>query len=232
MKCRVGTSGWNYDDFTGVLYEKKTKSRDRLAEYSGKFQCVEINSTFYRIFKKSVFEKWAERTPPGFIFTAKLNHLLDELTNWFFGNISGLGKKLKVILIQLPPKLKFDEKKANAFLMKIRGSAPCPLTIEPRHPSWFTDTFYKIIRKMRIPLCIADTGGKYPTEFLVTGGFSYARLHGPKKLYASRYTLNQLKNWKEKIEKLKRRENYIFFDNTFSGFAVKNALQFKRLCNS
>ncbi len=237
MKYLVGTSGWNYDDFENILYRGAKKNR--LKEYAEEFGCVEINSTFYRIFPKSVFEKWARETPKNFVFTAKLNRLFthrgslnskDNLAEWFFGNITGLGKKLKAILIQLPPSLKFDRRESDAFLRKIKKFSDVFLAVEPRHKSWFTESFYEILKKHKIALCAADTGGKYPTDFLKSAPFSYMRLHGPRELYASCYNKKELLKWKKQIEKLKTTLNFVFFDNTFSGFAVKNARLFKKIC--
>ncbi|MCD6412523.1 MAG: DUF72 domain-containing protein [Elusimicrobia bacterium] len=236
MKFFVGTSGWNYDDFENILY--KGSKKNRLKEYADEFGCIEINSSFYRIFKKSVFEKWAEITPVNFIFTAKLNRLFthrgglkssDNLVDWFFESVSGLGKKLKAILIQLPPSLKFEQKKTADFLKKIEAASPVPLAIEPRHTTWFTGEFYRILKKLKIALCAADTGGKFPTSLVKTANFSYARLHGPRKLYASFYSRKELEMWKKRIEKIGAEKNFVFFDNTMSGFAVKNARMFRKL---
>jgi len=234
----VGTSGWNYPDFDGIIYKT---NENKLIQYSRIFDTVEINASFYRIFKKSVFENWKKITPQNFTFTAKLSKLFthrgglkfdNNLLDWFFGNIKGLGKKLKVILVQLPPKLVYKEDEFKKFSDAILKYSSYKIAIEPRHPSWFVQNFFKQIEKRNIALCIADTGGKYPTSFKATADFTYFRLHGPGKLYASNYTTKGLQKWAEKVKNFKKTENYIYFDNTMNGYAAKNAIAFKKLLNA
>ena len=234
----IGISGWNYDDFNGIFYPDDLKERDRLEFYTQKFNAVEINASFYRIFKKVVFENWYKRTPEDFVFTAKLNRQFthkgglkyyENLCEWFFDAISGLKEKLKVILIQLPPRLKFNKNEFLKFIKRIVKYTDKKFAIEPRNESWFKKEVYSILKDYNIALCLANTGGRYPEVCKKTADFSYTRLHGPKELYASQYSLSQLKEYKKKIDELKCKENYIFFDNTAYGYAVKNAFQFQKL---
>ena len=44
----VGTQGWSYDQWEGVVYPPGTRPRDRLAHYARRFSFVECDSTFYR----------------------------------------------------------------------------------------------------------------------------------------------------------------------------------------
>src|SRR4051794_3759944 len=87
---RIGTSGWNYPagkgTWNGIFYPAKPgrgkrergttgkSSRfDELAFYAEHFDTVEINTTFYGQPKAEVARTWAERTPPAFEFSLKLN---------------------------------------------------------------------------------------------------------------------------------------------------------------
>ncbi len=237
-KWHVGTSGWNYDDFNGIFYPESLSSRDRLEFYSQKFNIVEINSSFYRIFKKDIWTGWAKKTPADFKFTAKINRQFthrgglkesDDLSLWFFSSISGLSDKLKVILIQLPPKLKFDGDTLENFLKTVKKYTDKKFALEARNPTWFQKDTYKILCKYNVAFCLANTGGKYPEEAVATADFTYTRLHGPGEIYSSIYTREQLENYKKKIETLNGKENYIFFDNTAYGYAVKNCIQFRKL---
>lgn len=234
----IGTSGWNYDDFNEIFYPEGLNSRKRLEFYSQKLDIVEINSSFYRIFKKDIFTNWAKKTPPDFAFTAKINRQFThrggikkskDLCEWFFSSVSGLSDKLKVILIQLPPRLKFDGNVLENFLKTVIKYTDKKFALEARNPTWFVQDAYEILCKYNVAFCLADTGGKYPEQAVKTADFTYTRLHGPGELYSSIYTLQQLKNYKKKIEELKGKENYIFFDNTAYGYAVKNCIQFQKL---
>ena len=46
--ARVGTSGWSYDHWNGVLYRPGLPARDRLGRYVEVFDTVELNASFYR----------------------------------------------------------------------------------------------------------------------------------------------------------------------------------------
>src|SRR3712207_8423707 len=48
LSVHVGTSGWSYDHWDGVLYPPGTPPRDRLAHYVRRFGTVELNASFYR----------------------------------------------------------------------------------------------------------------------------------------------------------------------------------------
>ena len=60
--------------------------------------------------------------------------------------------------------------------------------------------------------------------------FIYIRLHDSKKLYASEYTEDELKDWAAKIKKWGQ-DTYVYFDNDFKGYAPRNALRLKELLN-
>ena len=58
--------------------------------------------------------------------------------------------------------------------------------------------------------------------------FIYIRLHDSKKLYASEYTEDELKDWAAKIKKWDR-DTYVYFNNDYMGYAPTNALRLKDL---
>jgi uncharacterized protein YecE (DUF72 family) len=67
----VGTSGWRYDHWDGVLYPPGTPRRDRLAHYVRRFVTVELNASFYRWPRAATFTPWRRRLPPGFQLSVK-----------------------------------------------------------------------------------------------------------------------------------------------------------------
>jgi uncharacterized protein YecE (DUF72 family) len=68
MDVNVGTSGWSYDHWEGVLYPPGIPARDRLWAYSRQFQTGELNASFYRWPRQSSFAGWRRRLPDGFQF--------------------------------------------------------------------------------------------------------------------------------------------------------------------
>ncbi len=78
MSVLIGTSGWSYDHWVGVLYPKSATSLGRLDAYARHFRTVEVNNTFYRWPRDEVFSTWRERSPAGFVFSAKASRGLTQ----------------------------------------------------------------------------------------------------------------------------------------------------------
>ena len=84
------------------------------------------------------------------------------------------------------------------------------------------------MHQYNLAFCISDTAGRYPFQEAVTADFVYIRLHGSGALYASDYTEEELRGWAQKI-KTWDRETFLYFDNDFNGYAVKNAVRLKEM---
>ena len=234
-ELRIGTSGWTYDHWKKLFYPENLPKSRRLEYYGKHFDTVELNATFYRLPKPKTFENWKRRTPDYFLWAVKANKYIThtkrlkepvEALERFYAAASGLEKKLGPILFQLPPSLSFDEKEFNNFCQSLNPSQRH--TLEVRHPSWISDRLFSILKKFNIALCIADTAGRYPYHEVVTADFLYIRLHGSKKLYASEYSEGELQAWAEKITGWGK-DTYLYFDNDFGGYAVKNAKRLKKI---
>jgi len=61
----VGTSGFSYRDWTGILYPDWMPARDWFHYYATRFNAVEINLTFYRPPTAKMLERWKESVPPN-----------------------------------------------------------------------------------------------------------------------------------------------------------------------
>ncbi len=61
----IGTSGWQYDHWTGPFYPEDISQDDFLADYSERFQTVEINNSFYRVPEKKTLSRWGQKVPEG-----------------------------------------------------------------------------------------------------------------------------------------------------------------------
>jgi uncharacterized protein YecE (DUF72 family) len=73
---RLGTSSWSSEDWVGTFYPPGTPPADFLPEYAKHFDTVEVDSTFYRSPSRSMVKNWRERTPPGFVFAAKVPQVI------------------------------------------------------------------------------------------------------------------------------------------------------------
>jgi uncharacterized protein YecE (DUF72 family) len=105
---------------------------------------------------------------------------------------------------------------------------------EVRHPSYFCDEFYDLLRSYGHAFVIADTAGKFGYAEAVTSDFVYVRLHGSSALYASDYTDEELAAWADRIETWTRdgRDVYVYFDNDAKVHAPYNAMQLQDLVDS
>jgi uncharacterized protein YecE (DUF72 family) len=72
----LGTSGWSYRYWVEIFYPKDLKPDIYLEYYITKFDCVELNSSFYHVPLKTTVAKWMIRTPESFRFCTKLNRYI------------------------------------------------------------------------------------------------------------------------------------------------------------
>lgn len=237
MKYYIGTSGWSYSSFRGVLYPEGLKSKDWLMFYAERFNTVEINATFYRTPRKSTFEKWYAETPKDFVFSVKahksITHVkrlkdVDEELKTFFKSIEPLKEKGRVILFQLPPSLTFSKEVLEEFLAKLPSGYKH--VVEIRNKSFHNEEFFELLRKRGVCLCFSDFGGRYPSWVeVMTANFLYIRMHGRERVYFSNYTEEELKELSQTIKRFNAEEVYVYFDNTGLGYAVPNALRLREI---
>ena len=161
MKIYVGSLGWSYPDWKGVLYPRNSVSSDWLYYYSKFFDYVEIDHTFYHTPDPQVVKKWSKITPPDFRFTIKFpraithsRRLADIRTNHlnnFFSAMSHLSSKNLSFLIQLPPSFIFGENAQGLKDLKDFASILDSTSnkhryaIEFRDRSWFNDQTYYVL---------------------------------------------------------------------------------------
>lgn len=76
---RVGICSWTDPSLleAGTFYPRRDMSAEaRLRFYASVFDTVEVNATYYAIPDPRTVHRWAERTPPGFLFHVKAWSLL------------------------------------------------------------------------------------------------------------------------------------------------------------
>jgi len=229
----IGTSGWSYDHWQGVLYPPGLPLRDRLAYYVQHFQTVEVNSTFYRWPADGIFASWHRRVPDTFLLTVKaprgLTHAarLYAPENWLAHISRGLqylGRKRGVLLLQTPPDMAYDHARLAYFLQQVPQWLK--VAVEFRHPSWHREEVWALLEQHRAAYCVMS-GAQLPCLLRATAPFVYVRLHGPDphQLYAGCYSDEQLRWWAERIQEWTEmgREVFVYFNNDGDGNAVRNA---------
>jgi uncharacterized protein YecE (DUF72 family) len=237
----IGTSGWAYAHWRGCFYPDDLPPARWLEFYSRRFRTVEVNVTFYRMPRERTVRTWRDATPEDFIFSVKMNrrithrHRLDDAEDAleaFLTMLSGFGRKLGVVLIQLPPSMRFDRDRAERFFERLRRKSPdVRYALEPRHRTWLQQEASDLLRQYAIAFCQADSGGRYPSVEAVTAPFVYLRFHGPGALYASAYDEEQLRAVAQKMRAWRDRglDVYAYFNNDFHGYAIANARRLSEL---
>lgn len=241
MQFLVGTAGWTVPGqhlplFPGVDEGAK---RSHLERYAGRLRCVEINSSFHRPHRRATWERWAAATPGDFRFAVKapkaVTHIA-KLVNCggalleFFDAVRGLGEKLGPVLIQLPPKLAFDESVVHEFLTTLRELHPGSVVVEPRHASWFTASADGLLRSFQVARVAADPpkGSELAAQPGGWRGLFYWRLHGAPHTYYSEYDDQWLRAFAERLRLAaggsEANATWVIFDNTGLGHAAGNAI--------
>jgi len=139
------------------------------------------------------------------------------------------------VLIQLNPGMTYDISLICKFFNLLREKyGQYRFAVEVRNKSWINDDFFNLLSQYEIAFVIADSGSRYPYYETVTTDFVYIRFHGRKHLYASDYNDSVLWEFGEKINKWlsESKTVWIFFNNDYHGFAVKNAMKLNEIIHS
>jgi uncharacterized protein YecE (DUF72 family) len=217
MTLHVGTSGFSYPEWKGTFYPEKIKAADMLRFYAERLGTVEMNNTFYRMPTPQVVSGWAQQVPGSFRFVLKapqrITHFqrldaIEESLTFFLNAAVALGERLGPLLFQLPPNMKKDLGRLDAFLAQVPPNLR--LAMEYRHESWFDDEVYDRLRAKRAALCIADTD-EGDTPLVSTAPFGYLRLRRVE------YTDDELRAWREKIAAQGWSDAFVFFKHEDAG---------------
>jgi uncharacterized protein YecE (DUF72 family) len=230
MTYAVGTAGWS---IPRPIADQFPSEGSALERYAARLPVAEINSSFHRTHRISTWERRRDSVPPTFRFSAKLPKTIThqaklrdcaELVAEFLVQAHTLREKLRIVLVQLPPKLEFYAELARAFFSDLKSRTPAPLACEPRNMSWFAKDADALLDELSVARVAADPAlceaAAHP------GGsrrVSYWRLHGSPTIYRSSYA--------DRINEIARfmrahgvAENWCIFDNTASSAATADAL--------
>jgi len=197
----LGTSSWSSGDWVGPFYPPALKPGQFIEAYARRFRAVEIDSTYYSIPARSVVLGWKEKTPPGFIFTAKIPGVIthqkvlkdcqSEFTP-FLSTMELLGDRLGPLLLQFPyfNRNAFSSREPfDRLLRPFLKALPkeFKFALEIRNKNWISWDFLELLRDHSVAFALVaqawmpgiDTLAK--ALDLVTGDFCYARFIGDRK---------------------------------------------------
>ena len=248
VRLFLGTQGFSYSAWVGPFYPPGTKPADYLSHYATQFNSIELDTTFYASPRRSTVEGWRDKTPAGFRFTAKFPQKITheqglvnskDDTYAFVEAMSGLGDKLGVLAIQMPPHWTAQSiGELETFLSDLPSGSR--YTLEVRHRSWLTkDAFPKLtalLERFGVALCLVQHSWM-PALDTVTAPFAYIRWLGrrediPDDDY-SKIRLDrsvQLDRWAEQVHRYLEQglEVYGYANNHYMGHSPATLRTFQQ----
>jgi len=222
-KIFCGCGKWGIKEWVGNLYPEGTKEDNFLNAYMGRFNAIELNSTFYRLSRTSIEEWAAVAKGSNFKFCPKwsrrISHIswlkdVEESTAFFIDACTLFTENLGATFLQLPENFgpKYMDR-VQGFLELIPNDYP--LHLELRHKDWFeSQTFEEIsnlLASKKFGLVITDTAGRRDViHMTLTAPVVFVRFNG-YGLHPTDYS--RLDEWAERIKTWERqgiREVYFF----------------------
>jgi uncharacterized protein YecE (DUF72 family) len=199
---KIGTSGYQFPDWVGIVYPRHM-SKDKYLEYyeSLGFPTLEINYTYYAMPTVKSMKKFNDGTSAEFDFIVKahggMTHdIRTPDRKSFIDNRDAFSEfreaieplvssgKLGGVLFQFPTS--FHPTRGNAeYILQCRERLrDVPMIIEYRHDGWVLDKTFKWMERQNLEYCVVDEP-KLPrlVPFIArqTGDIAYVRLHGRNK---------------------------------------------------
>ena len=226
-KIIAGASGYSFKEWKGTFYPEKMKAEEMLPFYSERLPTVEINNTFYRMPRTTMLEDWVKCTPGGFRFSIKASRRITHLArlkpesvgdsvDFLYRALQSLGPKRGPVLFQLPPLLKKDTARLEAFLAML-PEGHCA-AFEFRNESWFADDVYALLQKAGASLCLSEREDNAPPPLVETAPWGYVRLR------LEQYADADLEQWARRLQATGWRETFVYFMHEPTAPAYAQAL--------
>ncbi len=234
----IGCSGWFYWDWKGLFYPTQMSTTRWFDIYADHFDTVELNAPFYSWPTVTTVKTWLRQAADKpFVYTIKASELITHVKQ--FEDVKGLikdygyiadllGERMGCFLFQLPPSYHYSAKRLNDIVSQLDPSRRN--VVELRHASWWNANVYTAFRTHGIIFC-ACSGPKLPDDLIRTADEIYVRFHGVEKWYLHDYSDEELAEWARKIKDSGASRIWVYFNNDYHGYAIKNADTLTRMLN-
>ncbi len=238
-KFHVGTAGWSYEDWEGVVYPlSKGRGFHALPYLAGFINIVEVNSTFYRPADPALVRSWLKRIEarPDFLLALKLHQSFTHARSGFnrkdvdafraAADILHLRGRLAALLVQFPWSYRNTPENGEYLLRLLDLFSGYPVAVEVRHGSWDTPDFYDGLRGKGAAFCNIDQplfdDSIAPSAVSTSPEFAYVRLHGRNRenwfregagrddRYDYLYAADELEDWVGRIKALGRKSGKVY----------------------
>src|SRR6202048_786195 len=161
-RIRIGTAGWSYKDWDGILYPPEvTRKKVHPVEFLARFfDVIEINTSLYGHIRPELGRLWSRKAGavnPNFLFTAKLHRSFthsplaameptsavsihpneedERLARQGLDALAATGK-FGALLIQFPVSFKNTALNREYLETLLRDFIEYPRAVEVRHSTW------------------------------------------------------------------------------------------------
>ena len=253
----VGPAGWSYADWVGPVYPAGRKI-DGLLTIARYFDCIELNSSFYRTPSQHLVRSWAERIADtsGFTFTVKVLQRFtheragtaDEARRFIHSFDPLLARNaIGGFLLQFPWSFRDSPENRGLLAGLGRWFTELPTAVELRHGSWNAPSTETLLSECGLAFCNIDQpavgASMPPTELVTDRRLGYIRLHGRNRAdwarsgagrderYDYLYREEEMDEWRQRAERIAAKSDalYIITNNHFRAQALVNAFQMKYL---
>jgi len=258
-RMRIGTSGWSYPDWQGIVYPRGVRGTKQLLYLARYVDCVEINTSFYRPLNPAYAQKWNDSLAdrPDFVFAAKLwQRFTHERSDpWTEREVAlvkdGFGllheaNRLGVVLAQFPWSFRPTQDSVDYLERLAEVFREYPLVVEVRNKSWDCDETWELLQRLQVGFCNIDQPkmrGNIGLTTHVTSDLTYFRLHGRNTRewfredagrdarYDYLYNEDELRELARSVlAALEKAEmGFLFTNNHFKGQALVNAIQIRAM---
>lgn len=255
---RIGTSGYDYPEWEGVLYSKGIGRKEYLGAYSEAFGTVELNFSSYRTPKSGDIRELLSGARRPMDFAIKANRALTEKADpatWkdcaaaLAKGVGPLGEagSLCAVLLEFPFSFRYREDERRYLDRLLKALAAFPLVVEFRSSEWFNARVIDALKERRVGLCSVDVPrleGLPPLSDLVTSDIAYVRFHGRNEAawrdgdegtsHEYLYSKDELGAWVPRLEAMSTRAKKLraFFNNRRRGDAAVNAKELAALARA
>jgi uncharacterized protein YecE (DUF72 family) len=201
MSILIGTSGFSFPDWVGVIYPEGLKKTEWLGYYERElgFSALEVNYTYYTMPSMKTLGAMSAKTSADFAFVVKAhrsmthelwtdkhrNEMIDNRQAFtsFLDGVSGLEAegKLTAVLAQFP--YFFHRNVQNeGYLARFRELiGDIPTIVEFRNRDWHDESATAILKDHGLGYCVVDEPrlpGLMPFNPVATTDIAYFRFHG------------------------------------------------------
>jgi len=249
---QFGIAGWIYDDWNDVVYPKS--ENDKLGFIASYLDCLEVNSTFYRIPSVKTTASWQRkiRSFPEVEMTYKLNRIFTHQNSYTKAEKDVYVQSLmplleaghRTLLVQFPFYFEDNQTSRDQLKRISEDFHPFTLVLEIRHNSFDTDDARKFLKSCQYNVAFIDypvSSTSYTNWENITGPVGYVRLHGRNyktwfnahaegsQKYNYLYDSSELEDMVQRIRSILKvlEKVYVIGNNHYKGKAVCNMLELK-----